>query len=64
MVIEGNLSGASRNPRVHPYPNFDDLERVEKLKFLQDLITQLHNMKTDIAKETDKILGLRSIRGH
>ena len=45
-----------KRPQIKTYPPYDDLERIDKIKFIDDTIKELSFMRSKITKEADDIL--------
>lgn len=46
-----------KRPQVKTYPPYDDLERIDKIQFIDDTIKLLQNERRTIALDLDGILG-------
>ena len=47
-----------KRPQVKTYPPYNELERIDKIKFIDDTIKSLQSERRSIVSELDGILGL------
>tara|TARA_Y100000361_G_C11143984_1_gene336872 strand:+ start:1510 stop:1716 length:207 start_codon:yes stop_codon:yes gene_type:complete len=46
-----------KRPEIKTYPPYDELERIDKIKFIDDTIKSLQSERRSIALDLDGILG-------
>ena len=46
-----------KRPQIKTYPPYDDLERIDKIKFIDDTMKQLQFERKKVVRDTDQILG-------
>ena len=47
-----------KRPQVKTYPPYNELERIDKIKFIDDTIKSLQSERRSVVNELDGILGL------
>ena len=47
-----------KRPEIKTYPPYDELERIDKIKFIDDTIKSLQSERRSVVNELDGILGL------
>ena len=47
-----------KRPEIKTYPPYDELERIDKIKFIDDTIKSLQSERRSVVSELDGILGL------
>ena len=47
-----------KRPQVKTYPPYNELERIDKIKFIDDTIKSLQSERRSVVSELDGILGL------
>ena len=46
-----------KRPQVKTYPPYNELERIDKIKFIDDTIKSLQSERRSVVNELDGILG-------
>ena len=46
-----------KRPQVKTYPPYNELERIDKIKFIDDTIKSLQSERRSVVSELDGILG-------
>ena len=46
-----------KRPEIKTYPPYDELERIDKIKFIDDTIKSLQSERRSISLDLDGILG-------
>ena len=46
-----------KRPQIKTYPPYDDLERIDKVKFIDDTIKELQQERNKVSRDTEQILG-------
>tara|TARA_B100000029_G_scaffold410288_1_gene412154 strand:- start:1155 stop:1361 length:207 start_codon:yes stop_codon:yes gene_type:complete len=52
-----NSNIRENRPFLKKYPSYEELERIQKIQFLNDTIKELYAERAKIVKEADEILG-------
>ena len=47
-----------KRPQVKTYPPYNELERIDKIKFIDDTIKSLQSERRSVVNDLDGILGL------